>query len=60
MNIKLKAILITVAVFLGGVTLIYIIAPFPAVMFLAALGGLVYFVYRGVLSQLEYNKKYKK
>jgi hypothetical protein len=60
MNIKLKAILITVAVFLGGVTFIYISATFPAVMFFAALGGLVYFVYSGVLSQLEYNKKYKK
>ena len=60
MNIKLKAILITVAGFLGLVATVYVIAKFPAILFVVSLGGVLYFVYRGVLSQLEYNKRYKK
>ncbi len=60
MNIKLKAILITVAGFLGLVATVYAIAKFPAILFVAALGGLLYSVYRGVLNYLEYKEKNKK
>jgi hypothetical protein len=57
MNIKLKATLITLAMLLIAVALIYTIAKFPAVLVFAALGGMLYFLYRGVLSHLEYKEK---
>ena len=64
MNIKHKAILITAAMPLIVVALIvaltYTIAKFPVVLFFAALGGVLYFVYRGVLNYLEYNERFKK
>ena len=59
MNIKHKAILITAMMPLIVVALIYTIAKFPAVLVFAALGGLLYFVYRGVLNHLEYKEKRK-
>jgi hypothetical protein len=59
MNIKYKAILITLAMLLIAVALIYTIAKFPVVLFFAALGGLLYFLYRGVLSHLEIKEKRK-
>ena len=59
MNIKHKAILITAMMPLIVVALIYTIAKFPAVLFFAALGGVLYFVYRGVLNHLEYKEKRK-
>lgn len=59
MNIKLKATLITLAVFLGVIALIYTITKFPAVLVFAALGGLLYCVYRLVLNHLEYKEKRK-
>jgi uncharacterized membrane protein YesL len=59
MNIKLKATLITLAMLLIAVALIYTIAKFPAVLVFAALGGLLYFLYRGVLNHLEYKEKRK-
>jgi hypothetical protein len=60
MNIKLKAILITAMMPLIVVALIYTIAKFPVVLFFAALGGVLYFVYRGVLNYLEHNERFKK
>jgi hypothetical protein len=60
MNIKLKAILITASMPLIAVALIYTIAKFPVVLFFAALGGVLYFVYRGVLNYLEHNERFKK
>jgi hypothetical protein len=60
MNIKHKAILITAAMPLIVVALIYTIAKFPVVLFFAALGGVLYFVYRGVLNYLEHNERFKK
>ena len=60
MNIKLKALLIAVSLFIGFFGAFSVIVMYPVVLLLAVFGGLVYFVYRGVLSQLEYNKKYKK
>jgi hypothetical protein len=59
MNIKLKAILITAAMPLIAVALVYTIVKFPAVLFFAALSGLLYFVYRAVLSHLEMKEKRK-
>jgi hypothetical protein len=59
MNIKLKAILITIAIPLVAVVLAYTIVKFPAVIFFAVLGALMYFLYRGVLNHLEFNEKRK-
>ena len=59
MNIKLKAILITAMMPIIAVALIYTIAKFPAVLVFAALGGLLYFLYRGVLNYLEFKEKRK-
>jgi uncharacterized membrane protein YesL len=59
MNIKLKATLITLAMLFIAVALIYTIAKFPAVLVFAALGGLLYFLYRGVLNYLEHEEKRK-
>ena len=60
MNIKLKAILITAAIPLIAVSLVYTIVKFPAVIFFAVLGALMYFLYRGVLNHLEYKERFKK
>jgi hypothetical protein len=60
MNIKLKAILITLAGFFGVIVALYTIVQFPAVLFFAALGGLLYAIYRGILNHLEYKQRYKK
>jgi hypothetical protein len=59
MNIKHKAILITLAGFFGLFATLYTIVEFPLVLLLMALGGLLYLVYRGVLNHLEYNEKRK-
>jgi hypothetical protein len=60
MNIKLKAILITLAMPLIAVALVYTIVRFPAIIFFAVLGSLLYFLYRGVLSHLELKERKKK
>jgi uncharacterized MnhB-related membrane protein len=60
MNIKYKAILITLAVFFGLFAALYTIAHYPAIIFFAVLGALMYFLYRGVLNHLEYNERFKK
>jgi hypothetical protein len=59
MNIKLKAALITVAIPLIAVAIVYTIVRFPAVLFFAFLGAFLYLVYKGVLNYLEYNEKRK-
>lgn len=59
MNIKLKAALITVAIPLIAVAIVYTIVQFPAVLFFAFLGAFLYCVYKGVLNYLEYNEKRK-
>jgi hypothetical protein len=59
MNIKHKAILITLAGFFGLFATLYTIVEFPLVLLLIALGGLLYLVYRAVLNHLEYNEKRK-
>ena len=60
MNIKYKAILITIAGFFGLFATLYAIAQYPAVVFFALIGGLVFLVYKAVLNYLEHNEKYKK
>lgn len=60
MNIKLKAILITLAGFLGLFATLYAIAQYPAVLFFALMGGLVFLVYKAVLNYLEHNERFKK
>jgi uncharacterized MnhB-related membrane protein len=60
MNIKHKAILITTAIPLIAVALVYTIVEYPAIIFFAVLGALMYFLYRGVLNHLEYNERFKK
>jgi hypothetical protein len=59
MNIKHKAILITAAIPLIAVALVYTIVKFPAVIFFAVLGAILYFLYRGVLTHLEFKEKRK-
>ncbi len=59
MNIKLKAVLITVAGFFGLFATLYTIVEFPLVLLLITLGGLLYCVYRGVLNYLEHEGKRK-
>jgi hypothetical protein len=56
MNIKYKAILITLAIPLIAVALVYTIVKFPAIIFFAALGGMLYLLYRGVLNYLEHQR----
>jgi arginine exporter protein ArgO len=56
MNIKLKAVLITVAGFFGLVATVYTIAEFPLVLLLITLGGLVFLVYKAVLNYLEHQR----
>ena len=59
MNIKYKAFLITVAGFFGLFATLYAIAQYPAVLFFALMGGLVFLVYKAVLNYLEHNEKRK-
>ena len=59
MNIKLKAVLITVAGFFGLFATLYTIVEFPLVLLLITLGGFLYVVYRGVLNYLEHEEKRK-
>lgn len=59
MNIKIKATLITVAGFLGIIAFFYTIWNFPIAIVFAVLAGLVYSVYKGVLSYLEHSEKSK-
>ena len=59
MNIKLKAILITVAGFFGLFATVYVIAQYPAVLFFALIGGVLYVLYRAVLNHLEEEQKRK-
>ena len=59
MNIKLKAILITVAGFFGFFATLYTIVEFPLVILLIALGGLLYLMYRAVLNHLKHEEKRK-
>ena len=60
MNIKLKAALITVAMPIIAVAAVYTIVQFPAVLFFALMGGLVFLVYKAVLNYLEHNERFKK
>jgi hypothetical protein len=60
MNIKYKALLITVVGFFGLFATLYAIAQYPAVLFFALLGGLVFLVYKAVLNYLEHNERFKK
>jgi arginine exporter protein ArgO len=57
MNIKLKAVLLTVAGFFGLFATLFTIVEFPLVLLLITLGGLLYVVYRGVLNYLEHEEK---
>jgi hypothetical protein len=59
MNIKLKAILITLAGFFGLFATLYAIVEFPLLLLLLALGGLLYLMYRAVLNHLEQELKRK-
>ena len=60
MNIKHKAILITAAIPLIAVALVYTIVRFPVIILFALLGGFMYFIYRGVLRHLERKERLKK
>jgi hypothetical protein len=60
MNIKLKATLITAAIPLIAVALIYTIFKFPLILFFALVGGLLYSIYSGILSYLEIKEKSRK
>jgi hypothetical protein len=60
MNIKHKAILITLAGFFGLFAALYIIANFPEVLFFILFGGLVFLMYKAVLNYLEHNERFKK
>ena len=59
MNIKLKAFLITVAGLFGLFATIYAIGQYPAILFFAIVGGLVFLIYKAVLNYLEFNEKRK-
>lgn len=60
MNIKYKALLITVAGFFGLFVTLYAIAQYPAVLLFALMGGMVFLVYKAVLNYLEHNERFKK
>jgi Flp pilus assembly protein TadB len=60
MNIKYKAILITLAIPLIAVAFVYTIVQYPLIILFTVLGGLLYTVYRGVLNYLEHNERFKK
>ena len=59
MNIKLKAVLITIAIPLIAVAAVYTIVRFPAILLVAFVGAFLYFVYRAVLNYLEFKEKRK-
>ena len=59
MNIKLKAMLITVVGFFGVFGTLYAMTEFPLLILLAALGGVLYVLYRAVLNHLEEEQKRK-
>ena len=59
MNIKLKAVLITIAIPLIAVAIVYTIVQFPAVLLFAFLGAFLYLVYKAVLNYLEFKEKRK-
>ena len=60
MNIKYKAMLITLAGFFGLFAAMYTIAHYPAILFFILIGGLVFLVYKAVLNYLEHNERFKK
>ena len=60
MNIKYKAILITLAGFFGLFATLFTIAKFPAILFFIFIGGTVFLVYKAVLNYLEHNERFKK
>ena len=60
MNIKLKAILITLAGLFGLFATLYTIANYPALLFFILIGGLVFLAYKAVLNYLEHNERFKK
>jgi hypothetical protein len=60
MNIKHKAVLITVAIPVILFALLIMIANFPMILFFAVAGGLMYLVYRAVLNYLEHNERWKR
>jgi arginine exporter protein ArgO len=60
MNIKYKAILITLAGFFGLFAIVYTIAHYPVVLFFILIGGTVFLVYKAVLNYLEHNERFKK
>jgi|688.fasta_scaffold1332640_3 hypothetical protein len=60
MNIKYKAILITLAVFFGLIAFCYTLVEYPLVIVLIAFGGAVFLVYKAVLNYLEHNERFKK
>lgn len=59
MNIKLKAALITVAIPLIAVAIVYTIVQFPAMILFVFLAGFLYLMYRAVLNYLEFKEKRK-
>jgi hypothetical protein len=60
MNIKHKAALITVSGLFGLFATLFTIAQYPAVVFFALIGGLVFVIYKGVLNYLEHNERFKR
>ena len=59
MNIKHKAILITLAIPLIAIAFVYTIVQYPLILAFAVLVGLLYTVYKGVLNYLEFEEKRK-
>ena len=59
MNIKLKAVLITVSGLFGLFATLFTIVQFPAVLFFIFIGGTVFLVYKAVLNYLEHEEKRK-
>jgi arginine exporter protein ArgO len=60
MNIKYKAILITLAGFFGLFAVLYTIAHYPALLVFILIGGLVFLVYKAVLNYLVERERFKK
>ncbi len=60
MNIKLKALLITLAGLFGLFATVYAIVQYPAVLLFIFLSGTVLLVYKAVLNYLELNERVKK
>ena len=60
MNIKLKAVLITIAIPLIAVAAVYTIVRFPAILFFVILGAFLCFVYKGVLNYLTFKERWKR